>query len=279
MKVCELYQHVTEQLRKAGCDSPAFDACCLLEDFAGVPHGRLLATDESEVSAEALPRVLAAATRRASREPLQYILGRWDFLALTLEVGEGVLVPRPDTELLCETVAQKLKGMKTPSVLDLCAGSGCVGLGIWSLCPEACVTAVELYEEAYGYLCRNVARYPTADVTVICDDVLSPEAAYPLYDAIVSNPPYIPSADLKGLMAEVQHEPMTALDGEADGLRFYRAIASHWTTHLKDGGVLAVEIGIGQAQDVRALFEEAGLKDITVYSDLGGVERVVCGRR
>lgn len=279
MKVCELYRRITEQLDKAGCDSPAFDACCLLEDLGGVPHGRHMATDDAVLSEETVSRVLDAASRRAAREPLQYILGTWDFLSLTLEVGDGVLVPRPDTELLCEVAVDKLSGCDAPTVLDLCAGSGCVGLGVWSLMPSASVTAVELHDKALGFLRRNAARYREAGLTVVQDDVLSPAADYAYYDAILSNPPYIPTADLEGLMQEVQHEPQTALDGDADGLRFYRAIASRWVSHLKPHGVLAVEIGIGQAADVKALFEAAGLTQVEVFCDLAGIERVVCGRR
>ncbi len=279
MKVSELYRKITEQLDKAGCDSPAFDACCLLEDIGGVPHGRYLLSDDTALSDDTVARVTEAAARRAAREPLQYILGQWDFLSLTLEVGDGVLIPRPDTELLCETAAATLRTADAPSVLDLCAGSGCVGLGVWSLCPSAKVTAVELHDRALGFLRRNAARYEEAGLTVVQDDVLCPTCEYGLYDAILSNPPYIPSGDLDGLMREVQHEPMSALDGDEDGLLFYRAITSQWASHLKSGGLLAVEIGIGQAEAVKTLFEQAGLRKIEVLCDLGGIKRVVCGRR
>ena len=279
MTVSTLYQHITEQLQKAGCDSPAFDACCLLEDLAHCPHGRDLSLDETELSPALTDAVRAAASRRASGEPLQYILGNWDFLSLTLAVGEGVLIPRPDTELLCEVAAQHLAATPSPSVLDLCAGSGCVGLGVASLVNGATVTAVELSDAALGYLRRNVARYPQYHVAVMQDDVCVPKGDYGLYDAIVSNPPYIPTADLAGLMREVQFEPTMALDGDADGLRFYRVMASLWSKHLKAGGLLAVEVGIGQAADVAALFEQAGLVDVAVHRDLGGIERVVCAKR
>ena len=264
-------------LEKAGCDSPAFDACCLLEDLAHLPHGKDFSNDRSLLSENAAQAVLSAATRRACGEPLQYILGQWDFLSLTLEVGKGVLIPRPDTELLCEVAAQKLADVPSPQVLDLCAGSGCVGLGLCSLLPQASVTEVELSDEALAYLRRNTARYASFDVRVVQDDVLSPKESYPPVDAVLSNPPYIPTADLDGLMREVQHEPRMALDGDVDGYRFYRAIVAHWLPLLKDGGLLAVELGIGQAQDIKLLFEQAGLRFVEIHRDLGGIDRVVCG--
>ncbi len=264
-------------LEKAGCDSPAFDACCLLEDLGRLPHGRRFDTDDTPITDERCEAVLAAASRRASGEPLQYILGQWDFLSLTLEVGKGVLIPRPDTELLCEVAAEKLTDAAHPAVLDLCAGSGCVGLGLCSLLPTASVTEVELSDEALAYLERNVKRYSAFAVTVVKDDVLSPQKTYAPVDAILSNPPYIPTADLSGLMREVQHEPTMALDGDADGLTFYRAIAEKWLPILKHGGLLAVEVGIHQARDVKAILETAGLHNVEIHRDLGGVDRVVCG--
>ncbi len=279
MTISELFLQISEQLQRAGCDSPAFDACCLLEDFAGLSHAADPRVCFDAVSFEQEMTVCAAANRRASGEPLQYILGEWDFLSLTLNVGSGVLIPRADTEILCETVAMLLRSTANPRVLDLCAGSGCVGLGIASLCDSAQVTAVELSDDALWYLRRNTERYGDYDVKVVQDDVLCPQERYGVYDAIVSNPPYIPSADIDGLMREVQHEPRMALDGDEDGLRFYRAIVSHWTAHLTDGGWLVVEIGIGQESDVKALMEAAGLHNVQIAKDYAGIDRVVYGQR
>ena len=163
-------------------------------------------------------------------------------------------------------------------MLDLCAGSGCVGLGIARLCPGARVTAVELSQEALPYLRRNAARYPQYALTVKAGDALDPGAAEGLFDAVVSNPPYIPAEELEGLMPEVRREPRMALDG-GDGLRFYREIARIWVSRLRPGGFCAVEVGVGQAADVAALFRAAGLDAITVRRDLDGIERVVAGFR
>ena len=268
----------TARLAAAGCEDAAFDARCLLEDLGGMPRGT--AADDTALTAEQASALNVALAQREEGRPLQYILGQWDFLTLTLKVGEGVLIPRPDTELLCEAAADRLRHVPAPRVLDLCAGSGCVGLGVASLKPDAVVTAVELSEEAWPYLTENIRRYPTCHVTPLRGNVLTDFDAFAGgYDAILSNPPYIPTADLPTLQREVQQEPKMALDGSADGLQFYRVIAEHWCGKLTENGFCAVEVGIGQAEDVAALFAAAGLENTEILRDLGGVERVVIARK
>lgn len=273
----ELYRRVCQRLEQAGCDSAAFDASCLLEQFGGMSRESFVLHRDDLVPDSAEKRVIDAAAKRAEGYPLQYILGEWDFLSLTLEVGEGVLIPRPDTELLCETATELLKGCSSPRVLDLCAGSGCVSLGIASLCPNAEVTAVELSDQALAYLKRNCTRYPSLNVTPVQADILRDSDRFRgPYDAVVSNPPYIPEKELPSLMREVRHEPRMALNG-GDGLKFYRSILSSWTNKLRSGGFCAVEVGIGQASAVAAMMEAAGLRDVDIRRDYGEIERVVAG--
>ena len=268
----------TARLAEAGCEDAAFDAHCLLEDVGGMPRGRV--ADDTLLIAEQETALDVALTQRAEGRPLQYILGQWEFLTLTLKVGEGVLIPRPDTELLCEVAVRQLRGKSAPRVLDLCAGSGCVGLGIASLYPSAVVTEVELSDAALPYLRENVTRYPDYAVTVRKGDVLADFAAFDgPYDAIVSNPPYIPTAHLPALQKEVQREPKMALDGDADGLKFYRTIAEHWCEKLSPDGFVAVEVGIDQAEDVAALFAAQGLESTGIYPDLAGIPRVVLAQK
>lgn len=268
----------TARLTEAGCEDAAFDARCLLEDFGGLPRGH--AADDTPLTPEQEVVLATALTQRTEGRPLQYILGEWEFLTLTLKVGEGVLIPRPDTELLCEVAAEQLRGKSAPRVLDLCAGSGCVGLGVASLHPDAVVTEVELSDAALGYLKENVLRYPDYAVTIRQANVLTDFDAFDgLYDAILSNPPYIPTADLPTLQKEVQREPQMALDGDADGLKFYRTIAEHWCDKLSPDGFVAVEVGIGQAEDVAALFAAQGLENTGIYPDLAGIPRVVLARK
>ena len=274
----EWLERATSRLREAGCEDAAFDARCLLEDLGGLPRGHR--AGDTPLTAEQAAVLDNALDQRVAGRPLQYILGEWEFLTLRLKVGEGVLIPRPDTELLCETAARRLAGSASPKVLDLCAGTGCVGLGVASLVPGAQVTEVELSEEALPYLRENTARYPQYAVTIRQGDILTDYAAFDgPYDAILSNPPYIPTGDLAGLQREVQYEPDMALDGAEDGLAFYRTIAEHWCEKLTPNGFCAVEVGVGQAADVAALFVAKGLENTEVLTDLGGVQRVVVARK
>lgn len=276
MTAGEWQKDAARRLTEAGCEDGRFDALCLLEDIAGL--GRRRVTGKEPLSRSALEALEAALAQRLDGRPLQYILGEWDFLDLTLSVGEGVLIPRQDTELLCRVAADRLRGVPGPRVLDLCAGTGCVGLGVASLCPSAQVTEVELSPEAFAFLEKNIARYPALSVEAKQGDVLTDAGRFGTdYDAILSNPPYIPTGDLDGLQREVKREPTMALDGADDGLAFYRVIAGEWCSHLKIGGFCAVEVGFGQAPAVEELFRRAGLKVLPTAVDLGGIPRVVCG--
>lgn len=277
MTAKELLKEIGTRLSAAGCDSPVFDAACLIEDIGGVAHPE----GDAEVSDGAAAAVRAAAEERAGGRPLQYILGHWDFLDMTLAVGEGVLIPRPDTECLCEVAAAWLTAHGGGEVLDLCAGSGCVGLGVAGLCRcPVSVTAVELSKDAFSFLLENIARYPERAVRAVRADVLTDAARFPDgFAAVLANPPYIPTDDLAGLMREVQCEPQMALDGDADGLRFYRAITEQWVPKLAPGGLCAVEVGIGQASAVATMFRDAGLQNVGIQNDLCGIGRVIFGEK
>lgn len=279
MTLRSLYNEARRRLTAAGIDSPAFDAACLIELVFGVNRGDLLVRGQEEADAAGEEQFEALLRRREAREPLQYLLGAWEFMDMSLKTGPGVLCPREETELLCQTVAGYLKDTPCRG-LDLCAGTGAVALGIARLCPKAEIQAVELSEQAAGYLRQNVETFGEGRVQVIMGDVLSPEFAARFADGsldfIASNPPYIASGELPGLQEEVQQEPSLALDGGEDGLVFYRAIAKLWAPKLRTGGVLAVEIGEEQAEAVSALFAEAGISCRT-EQDFNGLDRVIHG--
>ena len=282
MKVSELYTEVTAILRRGGCDNVEFETVCLLEDIGGIGRGNVPFCMPQELSEERCSRVILAAQKRATGVPLQYLLGNWDFLGLTLRVGEGVLIPRPETELLCQTVSdllyEKKKGTHV-TVWDLCAGSGCVGLGIAFLYPNCETLEFELSPEAAVYLQKNIAAYPQFAAQAVYADVLKDFDSFDeKADVIVSNPPYIPTEDLADLQREVQYEPKMALDG-GDGYRFYRVIAENWLPKLKDGGIAAVEVGIGQADTVAELFRAAGLRNVRCIKDFASIDRVVVGEK
>ena len=273
--------HDIRNLLSVSCESPDFEAGCIVEHITGISHTSLPIMKGQELSAEAFESLNELAKRRSGGYPLQYLLGEWDFLDLTLSVGEGVLIPRPETELLCETAVSLLPDGKV-NVLDLCAGSGCVGLGIASLRRNVNIAAIELSDAAMVYLRHNCERYPALNITPVFGDVLQGadslrDSIAKSFDAIVSNPPYIPSGDIGDLSSEVKCEPAMALDGDSDGLVFYGAIARHWLPLLRCGGFAAVEIGIGQSEDVCGIFRDAGLRDITVKKDYSGIDRIVYG--
>ncbi len=278
-----LYLWARQALAGAEIDDPGVEAMLLFSRFFRMDRGALAAHGEEEADPVKEELFRQAVERRRTREPLQYILGEWDFMGLTLAVGPGVLCPREDTAVLAEAAAQALSELPRPVGADLCAGTGAVGLGLCSLLPGARVTCVEISPEAFGYLEKNLRAYPRFDVTPRQGDVLDPATAERFgreaLDFIVANPPYVRRGDLPGLQEEVRREPVLALDGGEDGLDFYRALCGPWLSCLKPGGLLGVEIGEDQGGPVRDLFCRAGLKDVEVRKDWAGLDRVVLGRK
>ena len=279
----QAFDEARKRLKAAGVEDAAFDAAALVATQAGEGWR----WQDPELDETALARLEALTARRAAREPLQYILGRWPFLDFELQVGPGVLCPRADTELLAEEGAKRLTGKNSPAVLDLCAGSGCVGLGVKRLCPAARVTCLEKSPEAFQYLERNAASaLPGFDaarpaVTCVRGDVfeyqrqLAPESL----DLILSNPPYVTDGEMEQLAPEVRREPAMALRADHEGLAFYEHIAPAYLPALRPGGWLAVEIGWQQGAAVQAIFRAAGYETVTCIPDLEGRDRVVAGQK
>ncbi len=247
------------------------EAKILVSYLAGLPIGGIQFS-ENEIDEERLSDCLK---RRSRNEPIQYIIGKWWFYKGEYFVGDGVLIPRQDTETLVETAVELLNGKTEPSVCDLCAGSGCIGISIATDFPTASVTLVEKYEKAFSYLEKNIVHNRVKNVKAVLADVC--EKPFGEYDLIVSNPPYITKDEMKTLSEEVKREPETALFGGEDGLQFYRAITEKWKFALNAGGALAFEVGIGEAAAVADILKQNGFKNITVKNDLCGVQRVVFG--
>lgn len=255
-------------------ESPSFEAFEMLSFCTGLTRTQILAGafGLTEEQTAAVDRVLR---RRLQREPLQYILGEWTFFGRPFAVGEGVLIPRADTETLVEAAISAAKPMQNPKIADLCAGSGCIAVTL-SLELETEVDAYEKSDAAFAYLTENIKKNG-AKVNAIRYDVLQePDKKY---DLIVSNPPYLTKEDMAHLQKEVSFEPEMALFGGDDGLDFYRAITKVWKNTLLPGGMLFYEVGAGQADDVAAILAENGFTDICTYKDLCGIIRVVGGKR
>ncbi len=271
MKVKEAFEKTEKRFVEAGVDSPAFEVSVLMEDLLALPRNPEFSVPEKELSSEEEEKLFAAAKKRISGYPLQYIIGNWEFFGRKFFVGEGVLIPRPETELLCEIILKYFSRTMPPKIIDLCSGSGCIAITLAKELPGADVTAVELYNGAFGYLERNNEFYGKPVKTVM-GDALEP---FGNFDCIVSNPPYITEDEMKELQTEVTFEPETALFGGADGLDFYRAIAKNWFSNLNENGMIAFEIGDTQGKAVAEILTENGYKNAAVMKDYEGRDRVV----
>jgi release factor glutamine methyltransferase len=262
-------------LTEAGIEEPAYEASLLLETFAKATRTSLM-IDRTRLYDD--PTLEEAITRRLAREPLQYILGEWDFFGCRFEVNPHCLIPRPDTEVLVEAAVRLLP--PNAHFADLCTGSGCIAVATLVHRPDATVDALELYPETLRIACENAVRNGVTErFTPIRADLLSEgrEALLPRapYDAILSNPPYIPTADIASLSPEVRREPFAALDGGADGMTFYRAILRDYAPLVKPWGYILLEMAYDQAEDLRRLAERY-LPDaaVEILRDLGGNDRV-----
>ncbi len=278
MQPREALREVEARLTAAGCPDADFDAGELFRLVTG-QDARLA---DRPLTAEQAAKLEALTARRATREPLQYLCGSWPFLDFELAVGPGVLCPRADTEVVAEAAAQMLAGVQAPKVLDLCAGTGCLGLGVKRFCPEADVTCVEKSPEAFRYLKKNAASaLKQGTARAVEGDLFTYWQGLPEgeLDLIVSNPPYLTAAEMRQLQPEVAREPAMALEAGEDGLVFYRALAEHYQNALRPGGSLALEIGWQQREAVTALLAANGWVDIACRKDYGGNDRCILARR
>ena len=273
----EAVRAVEARLSAAGCPDADYDARELFRVAAGRDarlSDRVLTTEEAE-------KLETLCTRREQREPLQYLCGIWSFLDFDLAVGPGVLCPRADTEVVAEAAAGMLAGVETPRVLDLCAGTGCLGLGVKRFCPAAQVTSLEKSPAAYRYLEQNAHLSPVLTITPVRGDLFTYWKSAPEgeLDLIVSNPPYVASMDILTLDSSVRdYEPIWALDGGEDGYRFYKAIIKYWKSLLRPGGFLLFEVGEGQAATVKDMLSSAGFRAVGSRLDTLNIERVVIGK-
>jgi len=260
------------EIRKALAQAGAFDAEFEAREIIREYTGRALPLT-GDISPEEERRIDEAVRRRKSGEPLQYIFGRWEFYGLPFYVGEGVLIPRPETELLVDIAAERLNTGCT--ALDLFSGSGCVPVSIAKRTGAKCF-AVELHDAAFGYLTRNIVLNG-ADVTALkadaCDGTLFGDMRF---DLITANPPYITEAEMRELPDNVRYEPETALYGGTDGLDFYREFIPVWAKRLTKGGAIAVETGETQGGAVSGIMRAEGLKT-EIIKDYAGLDRVVLG--
>ena len=278
----ELYIDLRNRLKAAGVEAATLEASLLVAAAAGKDQAQLLADLRLYTNAEVAQRVEAMAARRLAGEPAAYITGSWGFCGLDLMVDENVLIPRADTEVLVET-ALNLSGKSDSElrILDLCTGSGCIGLALAHFLPNSHAVLADVSPDALRVAKENIRRCGMGArvVTVEADALAPPPPRLGSFDLITCNPPYIPSAEIATLDASVRdHEPRLALDGGEDGLKFYRAVLGGWKSLLRQSGWLLFEVGETQAEDVEKLMRLAGLRALGRAKDSGGYDRVVYGR-
>ena len=276
----DLYLEIRRQLRAADSGDPTLESRELVAFACGKTREELLRDSRLYVTPEVEARVRALVQRHLDGEPTAYLIGEWEFYGLPLDISRDVLIPRPDTEVLAGLAIDFVKTQGECRVLDLCAGSGCVGLAVASQCPGSRVVLGELSEGALRICRQNIRRNGLSGrvVPMQMDALAPPPAQLGEFRCLVSNPPYIPAGDIPGLDPSVRdYEPHMALDGGADGLDFYRNLAGEWKNALTVGGKIFLEVGIGQADDVLRLLRAQGFGDLEITKDLNGIPRVVHG--
>lgn len=274
MQYAKLYQIGKEQLQKAGITDAELDARLLLEFICHTDRNALYAHGDQEIEDEKMQDFLQLIEKRAVHIPLQHLTGEQNFMGLDFLVNEHVLIPRQDTEILVEEIMRDLHdGIR---ILDMCTGSGCILLSLLHYSNDCVGVGVDVSEDALAVARQNADRLAEKQAVFIQSDLF--EKVEGSFDLIVSNPPYIRSQEIAGLMPEVrEHEPHLALDGRDDGLHFYREIIKGAMPHLKRGGQLFFEIGYDQGEAVQALLAANGYTEIAVVKDYAGLDRVVYG--
>lgn len=276
----DLYLDIRKKLRQADAADPTLEARELVCFATGKTRDDLLRDSRLYVTPDTERQVWSLVERHLEGEPVAYLIGEWEFYGLPLDISADVLIPRPDTEVLAKLAIDYCASLPECRVLDLCTGSGCVGLAVAANAPGARVVLGDVSEGALRICRQNVRRNNLTGrvVPMRIDALAKPSSNLGEFHCIVSNPPYIPSGDIPGLDGSVRdYEPHLALDGGEDGLQFYCAITQMWKDALVPGGRLYYEVGIGQADTVLRIMRAEGFGDIQIEKDLNGIPRVVYG--
>ena len=273
----ELIRRTAEQFSAAGIPDPVNDAALLLSDLTGISPLSLRLDEDTVLDYRVVEAYQSYVEQRLQRIPLQYILGEAPFFGRLFRVDSRVLIPRPETELLCEWALEVLRIHPLPRILDLCCGSGCIGITLKAEKPDAFVTCSDLSPDALSLASENAARLGV-DVAFCRTDLLDGFATSG-FDLIISNPPYIPSSVCADLQPEVKQEPLLALDGGPDGLSLYRRIIPDAMTTLVRGGILMMELGQGEDAGVEKLLLEHSFINVEIREDLSGIRRMILARK
>ena len=282
MKALETLQSARELLEISGLNDADRESELIVSHCLGIDRLHLFKEDP-HIPENILLQIYEYLRRRAAREPLQYILGYTEFHGLKIKVGPGVLIPRPETELLVEEAVKTVHTSHFTSlrILDLCTGSGCIALALAREFPDAQVYGTDTSEVALTYARENADRNRMQNVIFLKGSLFDPLKNSDLkFDVIISNPPYIKKDEIGNLQPEITDwEPGEALDGGEDGLDYYKMLIPEAGNYLKENGYLVLEIGIGQSDEVKWMAEEAGFQDIIVIRDYSGIERILIAKK
>lgn len=275
MTIFEAYNSTKIKLQKAGIEDYVFEAKQIIMHITGLNALQIMNNYNRPLTEFQQNNLTAILHQREVRYPLQYILGTWEFYGRPFWVGPGVLIPRADTECVVEEAMEQLKTAESPCILDLCAGSGAIGITLAKELPESRVTMVEKHPEALRYAQKNLETNLAENATAKLGDIFNADGSDGEYDLVVSNPPYISESQRNILSPEVKFEPESALFAQDDGLEFYKEIIKNYKDCLKIGGAMVFEVGFQQADAVMQLFEENNFKNIRTRKDLNGINRAV----
>lgn len=275
MTIFEAYVEAKKRLEKAGIADYVFEAKQIIKFVTGFNNNQILTNYQLLLTEYQKNYLTVILHQREIRYPLQYIFGEWEFYGRPFKVGVGVLVPRADTEILVEKCIELLKGIENAKILDLCTGSGCIGITLAKEVKNSQVKMVEKYKEAKSYAEQNILLNKAENTELIMGDIFLGTASDQKYDLIVSNPPYVTKQEMNEISPETKLEPETALLGGEDGLEFYKAIIKNYKNSLNKNGIMAFEVGFKQSEKVAELLKENKFRDITVTKDLNNIGRVV----
>ncbi|MBF0456824.1 MAG: peptide chain release factor N(5)-glutamine methyltransferase [Nitrospirae bacterium] len=273
--LADYLKEITSRLKNAGIKDAEKEAEALMCLALNINKSALYCHDFSEIEDDAARTLDTLITRRLAREPFQYIACETEFFGLSLTVGKGVLIPRPETELLVEIITGIIRGKRNPTIniLDLCTGSGCIALALAKQFPAATVHAVDISETALRYAAENAAANGINNIVFHHGCLYDPVTAI-IFDVIVSNPPYIKTSDIGLLDPEIRlYEPVEALDGGPDGLNFYKKIIDDAHSRLASDGIMAFELGDTLAHSVMEIARAAGYANVTIKHDYSSKER------
>lgn len=275
----EAFRSAINALKKAGIPDPEIEAEAIFKEILGFDLLKIYRDNPVLQSAQEL-KLKKTLERRRKREPLQYIVGHVEFLGLEILVGKGVLIPRPETELVTKEALERLSSQKNATILELCSGSGAIALALAKNLPKSDVIAVEISDKAFKYAEKNKKLNKVKNVRFLKGNLYEPVKGM-LFDMIIANPPYIKDEQMKTLAPEVKDwEPLIALSGGPDGLDIIRKIMAGAPGHLKPGGILIQELGAGMGKRILSpLTQKAGLRAVQVKKDLAGLTRIFIARK